>query len=366
MNHRIKCTLCHAGRVAAVLCMALSLRMGMESEASGLELFQTELFPDIKMNYKMKIPEQCEEGAAEGEAELTESALLTLIDSAKEISAENTAETSSVGSEKVESDHWAGSKNESESGGPAEKEGENNSEITENSVNVVAESKPENSTEEVDGTGTENPLEGESGSNLNDSTEGADGSNSDNSTGDANGSNSEKPADEEDKNNPEIPKFTINEGFIVDAGGVIAGFDSESVVLDEGYLELPSSGCNGIGPEAFSMLGEAVYELYIPGNITDIQAGAFRGLENLEWIEMETNESFCSVDGVIYSTDLTILYAFPSGRTGTFLLPETVTHIAPGAFENAKLEQLDIRQSRGLVLDDESNLEFGFEIIGDE
>jgi len=53
------------------------------------------------------------------------------------------------------------------------------------------------------------------------------------------------------------------------------------------------------------------------------------------------NPVYASVDGVLYSKDMTILYDIPNAYEGSLLLPETVISAAIGAFENcSKLSEL--------------------------
>lgn len=59
------------------------------------------------------------------------------------------------------------------------------------------------------------------------------------------------------------------------------------------------------------------------------------------------NTVYTSVDGILYSKDKTILEKFPCGRTGTFRIPEGVTHVR--GFANCKIEDVVIPESVTIV-----------------
>ena len=56
-----------------------------------------------------------------------------------------------------------------------------------------------------------------------------------------------------------------------------------------------------------------------------------------EYVVPPNSTSLCTVNGVVYNKDKTVLVKYPSAKTDTsFTVPETVTAIAPGAFYHAK------------------------------
>lgn len=60
----------------------------------------------------------------------------------------------------------------------------------------------------------------------------------------------------------------------------------------------------------------------------------------------EDNPYFCSVDGVLYNKDMTILIWSPPYRQGgEFNIPETVESVAPGALGNSKYQSIHIPNS---------------------
>lgn len=90
-------------------------------------------------------------------------------------------------------------------------------------------------------------------------------------------------------------------GFISDERGYLIGCTSELLVTDGIFLLPVSSDCVGIASGAFDGMDEAVLELYIPANITEIEEGALDSLKPLWYIEVDpANPSYYSEDGVLY------------------------------------------------------------------
>lgn len=136
----------------------------------------------------------------------------------------------------------------------------------------------------------------------------------------------------------------MNSGFLIDESGKITGISNRDLVVSDGCLMLPSEGCTGIATGAFLGAGDGIVEVSLPANMTELEEGAFLGLNEVEWIETEENLVYFSEDGVLFSEDGTCLFAFPAGRTGTYPLPESVTRIATDAFAGASIEKIsDLR-----------------------
>ena len=73
-------------------------------------------------------------------------------------------------------------------------------------------------------------------------------------------------------------------------------------------------------PASVSYIGECAFEFC--DSLTDIQVAA-------------DNDYYCSVDGVLYSKDMTLLHTYPVGRPAkTFAVPAGVSHIGHSAFES--------------------------------
>lgn len=99
------------------------------------------------------------------------------------------------------------------------------------------------------------------------------------------------------------------------------------------------SGITKIYSEAFAEC-DSLTEVIIPARITLIvmgingySAGAFSACRALENIYVEAgNADYCSVDGVLYTGDMSTLVCVPAGRGGAFAVPSSVTEIGHSAF----------------------------------
>ena len=131
---------------------------------------------------------------------------------------------------------------------------------------------------------------------------------------------------------------------------------SYNIIVDSsfGNAELESliskMNNNGVGAETVLDLSESsatnlttwittkVSSITIPKNCTNISSQEFQSADWLTEINVpETNTSYCSVDGVLYSKDMKKLVHYPPAKAdSTFTLPSTVTTLAYGAFEDNK------------------------------
>lgn len=143
-------------------------------------------------------------------------------------------------------------------------------------------------------------------------------------------------------------------GFIVDESGMIRGISDMSLAVSDMCLFLPAEGCTGIASNAFVGMTEEIVDVYIPSNITNIEEGAFLGLPYVCKYEVEAgNSMYLAQNGVLFSEGGSCLFAFPSGRTGTYFVPEGVTRFACDAFTGSMLSKLD---TRSCALEDIGNL----------
>ena len=80
----------------------------------------------------------------------------------------------------------------------------------------------------------------------------------------------------------------------------------------------------------------SLISIFIPDSVTSIDYDAFRNSAALTRIDVDANnQTYCSVDGVLYSKDMTTLVAYPRGKAdATFVIPNTVTTIDTCAFYN--------------------------------
>lgn len=102
------------------------------------------------------------------------------------------------------------------------------------------------------------------------------------------------------------------------------------VIANDEWLTLPSS-IEKIGSEAFEDCSSIV-AIKVGANVTEIGFGAFANCSNLVSIEVDANNpSYCSVDGILYSKDRTVLICVPAGLTGEYEIASSVTDVADGA-----------------------------------
>lgn len=95
-----------------------------------------------------------------------------------------------------------------------------------------------------------------------------------------------------------------------------------------------------IGASAFSSC-RSLTSIIIPKNVTSIGNSAFRNCNLLTNITvMNENETFSSVDGVLFNHDKTELLAFPQGREGSYFVPSGVTSIDAYAFSGCRLKSI--------------------------
>lgn len=89
-----------------------------------------------------------------------------------------------------------------------------------------------------------------------------------------------------------------------------------------------------IGEFAFSEC-HSLKKVTLPITVKTVERGAFNLCDSLTSIEVSAgNKSLASFDGVLYSSDFTRLVAFPGGKGGSFVIPETVTEVCDYAFDH--------------------------------
>ena len=76
----------------------------------------------------------------------------------------------------------------------------------------------------------------------------------------------------------------------------------------------------------------------LPATVTKLEREPFNSCDNLNSIEVEgENAEICSIDGILFSKDLSTLYAYPAGKSDTaYQVPDTVKVIALGAFRGCR------------------------------
>jgi len=117
-------------------------------------------------------------------------------------------------------------------------------------------------------------------------------------------------------------------------------------------------------PNSVSIIGESAFannpltRITIPGSVIELISNESRGknfsnpprkanpfsfIPSLEYISVDpTNKNFVSIDGVLYSYDRKILYAYPSAKGDAYTIPNGVTEIASRAFAGSQIERISI------------------------
>ena len=75
----------------------------------------------------------------------------------------------------------------------------------------------------------------------------------------------------------------------------------------------------------------------IPNSVTGIELYAFLGCLNLTDIIVDPeNPSYCSIDGVLYDKEVSVLIKCPEGKKGDLTIPNSVTTIGDNTFRDCK------------------------------
>lgn len=99
-------------------------------------------------------------------------------------------------------------------------------------------------------------------------------------------------------------------------------------------VTIPNS-VTSIDDLAFFFCAELV-SITIPQSVVTIGVNPFGGCTKLLSIQVvDENEHFVSVDGVLFSKDMTILISFPVGKSGEYKIPSSVVTISDLAFAHA-------------------------------
>jgi len=98
-----------------------------------------------------------------------------------------------------------------------------------------------------------------------------------------------------------------------------------------GTLTIPSS-VNTIGAFAFSRCSGLSGILTIPASVTSIGTGAFAGSGVTSFSVSGDNPNYSSFNNLLYNKGITTLIQYPTGKSGSIVIPGTVTTIADYAF----------------------------------
>ena len=162
-------------------------------------------------------------------------------------------------------------------------------------------------------------------------------------------------------------------GFIIE-NGVLTGYTGEG-----GYVVIPDT-LTKIGNEAFKD-NTAITSVAVPDSVTDIGNDAFMnctslvsvnigsGVENLDNIYLfgedpspfkgsvklaeinvsDNNPYFCSVNGVLFSKDKSVLIKYPYAKKGSYTIPDGVKEIRAAFFDCTGITAVTIPDSETYI-----------------
>lgn len=123
----------------------------------------------------------------------------------------------------------------------------------------------------------------------------------------------------------------------------VASIDDDAFAWCAGLsgISLPA-GLTTIGEEAFHNCS-GLETVSLPAGLASIGRAVFSGCTGLESISVSVeNQSFRSIDGVLYDASSTRLIAYPASRRGHFAVPQTVSRIENSAFALSGLTSITL------------------------
>lgn len=111
--------------------------------------------------------------------------------------------------------------------------------------------------------------------------------------------------------------------------------DTDIVIADE-YEGKPVTKINDFAGNNL----ESAETITLGKNVEEIGPWAFSNNQKLTgYVVADGNEHFCTVDGALYSKDITVIYSYPCASNDKYIMPSTVETVAERAFyknENIK------------------------------
>lgn len=107
-----------------------------------------------------------------------------------------------------------------------------------------------------------------------------------------------------------------------------------------------SSSLETIGEDAFKGCN-SITSITIPSSVQNIEPYALAYCPNLSNLVVEeNNQNFSSLDNVLFNKDKTLLIRMAGAKTGSYTIPNTVTHLGLCSFSNCKfIESISIPSS---------------------
>jgi hypothetical protein len=134
-----------------------------------------------------------------------------------------------------------------------------------------------------------------------------------------------------DKNKEHLVQFPSGINGVYTIPGSVVSIDVGAFISSGlSSISIPNS-VKSIESSAF--FGCRFAELNLPSSVTSIQFQAIEACTNLTAINVDTgNESYKSQNGVLFNKNMTALVQYPSGLTGSYFVPASVTNIGDNAF----------------------------------
>ena len=146
-----------------------------------------------------------------------------------------------------------------------------------------------------------------------------------------------------------LSKVQLPNGLTKIGGSVFAYCKSlKELTIPDGVTEIGSSAfdnCTSLSkvklPNSLTKIGDSTFsdcknltEITIPDSVTEIGGGAFSSCSSLVDITVSPdNKNYVSVDGVLFSKDMSALLVYPRGnKRSTYTVPDGVTKIGDSAF----------------------------------
>ena len=150
-----------------------------------------------------------------------------------------------------------------------------------------------------------------------------------------------------------LTSVTIPDGVTKIEGGTFYGCTKlESVTLPEGLVSIEYYNHGAFGnctslknikiPEGVTSIGRETFyncssltSVTIPEGVMSIGSSAFYGCNSLSTITVANgNANYASVDGVLFNKECTTLVLYPAGHGAAYQIPEGVTSVGEGAFDD--------------------------------
>ena len=143
-------------------------------------------------------------------------------------------------------------------------------------------------------------------------------------------------------------------------GSSITGIGRSSFVYLTGITSVViPEGIENIGYSAFGFTG--LTSVTLPSSLLSVSPTSFYGNTSLEEINISDNETYKSIDGILYIhnpelgfNNMTELVTYPAGKAGDYIIPQTVTHIHDFAIYSA-LKMTSVVIPEGVIYIGSSN-----------